>query len=322
MKAVVLCAGYGERLQHLTLVLPKSLMPVLGQPIVTNIIARLKTLNITEIGINTHHLADKISAYLGDGSKFGVKIHISYEPEILGTAGGVGTMRDFLKDAQPFIVYNSDIVTTIDIQPAIDYHLKHNPLATLILHDNPPFNQITLSPDNHILDIANYLHKNVGQTFRSAKSINKNVAETFRFRTIAFTGIAIMSPEILPFLPYKKYGSIIDVYLKLIQTQPGSIHGFAAKNHYWRDIGSIPNYLSAHEDILIKKIPVLQDKTVPENSVFIGKDTKVSEKTQLKGFVSIGKNCDIRAAILENCVIWDNITVPSGKIVKNQVIYQ
>ena len=86
-KMLVLSAGKGTRMGNITQNVPKVMVPFLGKPLLGYQIEHFKRKGITEICINTHYLADQIFSYVGDGSKFHIKIHTSYEPEILGTAG-------------------------------------------------------------------------------------------------------------------------------------------------------------------------------------------------------------------------------------------
>ena len=314
MKAVILCAGHGNRLKPLTNILPKPLFPILGHPLLNNIISYLKKFGVNEICINTHWLAEKITHHIGDGSKFGVKTHILYEPKILGVGGGIGSMRDFLQDEKLFIIHNSDILTNLDLKPAIDFHRKKHSIVTLILHDYKIFNNITISANCKILDINNTL--NIGTDLNPAST------------KLAFTGVAIMSPEIFNFLSYKKPMSIIDAYIELIKSQPGSLSGYISKTHYWKDIGILENYLGAHHDILVEQINALSvgNKhacSLPNGNIYIGKNSTVSPFANLTGFVSIGKNCVIEEeAQLENCIVWDNVIVHKGEIAKNKVLYR
>ncbi len=316
MKAVILCAGYGNRLKPLTNILPKPLFPILGHPLLDNIIFHLKKFGVNEICINTHWLAEKITHHIGDGSKFGVKTNILYEPKILGVGGGIGNMRDFLQDEELFIVHNSDILTNLDIKSAIDFHRKEHSIVTLILHDYKIFNNVTISAGCKILDISNTLKVET----------DSNPALT----KLAFTGVAIMSPEIFNFLSYKKPMSIIDAYIELIKSRAGSLKGYISKTHYWKDIGLLENYLGAHHDILVEQINALSERNVGaycntplSKNIYIGENSTVSPFANLTGFVSIGKNCTIEEGTqLENCVIWDNVIVNKGEIAKNKVLYR
>ena len=86
MKALILCAGKGERLKPLTDTIPKPMVPIANKPLLEYIIQLCKKHNIKDIAINTSYLPEKIKEYFGNGEKFGVNINYSYEPELLGTS--------------------------------------------------------------------------------------------------------------------------------------------------------------------------------------------------------------------------------------------
>jgi len=86
---VILSAGLGIRLKPITNTIPKPMLPLLNKPMLQWNIEQFKKHGIKEFFINLHYLPEVIKNYFGDGSKWGVKITYSFEPEILGTAGGL-----------------------------------------------------------------------------------------------------------------------------------------------------------------------------------------------------------------------------------------
>ncbi len=102
---MILAAGLGTRLAPLTSTRPKPLVPVGNRPIIDRTIFWLKAHGVDEMVVNTHHHPSQIRNYLNSGRPFGVRIHISEEPEILGTGGGIRKTRWFW-DREPFIVVN------------------------------------------------------------------------------------------------------------------------------------------------------------------------------------------------------------------------
>ena len=93
MKAMILAAGLGTRMRPLTDHCPKPLLPLLLQPILEHILTQLPRHDIRDVIINLHHHADQLARWLGDGSRWGVHLSLSFEPEILGTAGSLETGR-------------------------------------------------------------------------------------------------------------------------------------------------------------------------------------------------------------------------------------
>src|SRR5579864_3244012 len=104
---MILAGGLSTRLYPLTKQVPKPLVPVAGVPIAEHVIHYLRAFGFDEIAINLHYLADAITETLGDGSRFGVKLEYSYEPVLLGSAGGVKALRDFFGN-ETFVVVGCD----------------------------------------------------------------------------------------------------------------------------------------------------------------------------------------------------------------------
>src|SRR5215470_10611701 len=98
MKAMILAAGFGNRLWPLTQDRAKPAIPFLGRPLIVHSVEYLKNAGITDLIFNLHYQGESIKKALGDGSAFGVTIQYSEEDEILGTAGGIDKVRDFLTD--------------------------------------------------------------------------------------------------------------------------------------------------------------------------------------------------------------------------------
>src|SRR5690242_1214442 len=137
MKAVVLAAGKGERLRPLTETTPKPLIEVRGKPLIVHHLERLRDAGFTQIHVNTSWLAEKIQASLGDGSRYGVHIHFSYEgPEPLETGGGIFKMLPGL-GRDLFLVVNGDVFTDFPFE-TLKHKLKPDFLAHLVMVANPP----------------------------------------------------------------------------------------------------------------------------------------------------------------------------------------
>lgn len=146
MKAMILAAGRGERLKPFTDHTPKPLLPVYSKPIIIHTIEKLAAIGVKEIVINTSHLAEQFPETLGDGKKFGVKIHYSYEPNVLETGGGIFQALPLLGD-KPFIVISGDIYTDYPLENLLSRSLH------LVLVNNPDFKtagDFALTPDGYV----------------------------------------------------------------------------------------------------------------------------------------------------------------------------
>lgn len=120
MKALILAAGKGTRLKQLTAKTPKPMLEIGGEPLLEHHVRRLRAVGVTEIAINLHHAAEVITGYFGDGSRCGVHIEYSYEPELLGTAGAAKKLAGFLNE--PFYVIYGDVFNTVDLAALALFH--------------------------------------------------------------------------------------------------------------------------------------------------------------------------------------------------------
>lgn len=136
MKAMILAAGFGNRLRPLTETTPKPLLEVGGKPLLQYHLEALAAAGITDIVINTSWLAEQIEDYFGDGSDFGVTIRWSREVEPLETGGGIANALPLL-GSEPFLVINGDVWTDF---PLHSLSLQNDADAHLIMVENPKHN--------------------------------------------------------------------------------------------------------------------------------------------------------------------------------------
>ena len=286
MKAMVLAAGMGERLRPLTSIYPKVLVPVVNTPAIDRIIQFLRIHEVEKIIINAHHHAQMIRDYLQGDTPSGMKVETRIEKEILGTGGGIKNTADFW-GTDPFIVINGDILTDIDLEDAYDFHMKKNALVTMVLHDFPQYNKVRVDKEMNVVSIG------PGTNLKG---------------TLAFTGIHIINPEVLRFIPEKKRYNIIDVYKRLIDLKK-PIKGYVATGHRWIDIGTIPDYLQANFYYL------------PQGNTAIDQNCFIDSRATLKDWAVIGKSSSIeRSTLVQRSVLWNDVIIKEGVRVVDSVI--
>lgn len=136
MKAFILAAGLGTRLQSLGLDVPKVMVPIGGKPLLEHHIEMFRAQGIRELIVNLHYRPEKITGYFGDGTKFGVRITYSTEPELLGTAGAVKKMESELH-AETFVVLYGDNLVDLEFTPLLAFHRDRKAEATVALFASP-----------------------------------------------------------------------------------------------------------------------------------------------------------------------------------------
>ena len=314
MKAMVLAAGFGTRLQPLTRVLPKPMFPVLGRPLLSHIFDLLRLANISEAAVNIHHLPNCIVDYFKNDQPPYLNLHFSREEKILGTAGGIKKMQGFLEDG-PFILINSDIITDINLNSVIDFHKNKNSKLTLVVRQDNSLEQydpIEICEDGRIAH------------FIGASSMNLPDNTT----RVMFTGIQIVEPEIFDRIPSGRfYGTTEDVFPQMVNDGI-PIYGYLYDG-YWKDMGSRESYLQVNADALDGKVQLKGISSHESNGPFIlppvliGPNCRIAEDSQIGPHTIIGPNCTIKnEAVIENSVFWAGVTVEAGAKIRNSIIAQ
>ena len=208
MRAMILAAGRGERMRPLTDTTPKPLLKVHNKPLILWHIENLAKAGFREIVINVAYLGEQIISYLGDGSRWGVKIFYSNEAEeSLETAGGIKKALPLLGE-ETFLVLNGDIFCNYPFNPNLQ--LKEGIKAHLILVPNPPQH-----PEGDFA-LQNNLIRN------SAKEM------------FTFSGIGYYHPSLFHSLPIKKQ-PLAPLLREYINRNALSGEVF---NKVWHDIGT------------------------------------------------------------------------------------
>ena len=247
MKAMILAAGLGTRLRPLTDSRPKALVEINGRSLLEISLTRLHSFGINEVIINVHHFADMVIDYLQSSKNFGMRIEISREDILLDTGGGLKKAAwFFLEDParldEPFILHNVDVLSNIDLAQMLQFHNEYGALATLAVQSRE---------SSRLLLFNEYLQLR-GRRINNQESLVPDSGGT-PLRPLAFSGIHIISPRLLPMLTEQGVFSIIDSYLRLA-AQDLKILAFLADQYYWRDLGKPADLSQAADDLEKKRI--------------------------------------------------------------------
>lgn len=255
MKAMVLAAGLGTRLRPLTNDRPKALVEVGGSTLLEITLTRLREFGIHDVIINTHHFTDLIVAYLRQKNNFRMNIEVSRENDLLlDTGGGLKKAGWFFTSANtpgkreaisdgakikddPFLLHNVDVISNIDFKNMLAAHTRSNALATLAVQDRQT-SRYLLFDESLQLCGRQAGRDGAPQLARPATNL----------QALAFCGIHIISPRLIPMMTEQGAFSIIDVYLRLA-TQGQKILAFRADEYYWRDLGRPEHIVQAAADL-------------------------------------------------------------------------
>jgi len=186
MKAMILAAGLGSRLQPLTKTVPKPMLLVCGKPLLQWHIERLVRAGVREVVVNTSWLGDQIQDYFGTGVDFGITITWSSEAEPLETGGGIFKALQFLGD-DPFILMSADIWTDFPLESFLKKNIDSPLSAHLVLVKNPEHNNGgDFSLENYIVGYGQERYTYSGISIVSSQLFNslKITSEVFPLREV------------------------------------------------------------------------------------------------------------------------------------------
>lgn len=308
-----MAGGFGTRLRPLTMNIPKPMVPVVNIPIMHRIVTLLKKYGITDIIALVYYYPEVIMNYFKDGKDFGVNISYVRAEADFGTAGSVRNAADLI-GSDEFVVISGDVLTDVDISKVINYHFDKKSKATIVLTrvKNPLQYGIVIVKDTG--EISRFLEKpSWGEVF--SDTIN--------------TGIYVLNPSILEFVPYKQEFDFSKNLFPILLDKKIPFYGFLTES-YWRDIGTLGDYLEAHLDCLagMVDIEIYGDKIKSENAtLYLGENSTIESFDKFEGVIvignktKIGKNVKIVNSVIGseceigddceiiNCVIWDRTKI-------------
>lgn len=229
MKAVILAGGLGTRLKEFTQVIPKPLLPMGEKSLMELQIISLKENGFKDIYVATNYKADYVQAFLGNGTKYGVKLHFSKENKPLGTCGPLSLLKNELNE--PFILMNGDILTKLNFKKFYNFGKKSKSnltIGTKIITTPFRFGNVKTDKNNYI----------------------KSIEEKPELKFEILAGIYLFKPEIFKIIPDNTYYGI-DTLIKDMLQKKQKISKYLIEE-YWLDIGQIEDYRKARKEV--KKI--------------------------------------------------------------------
>lgn len=320
MKAIIMAGGFGTRLRPLTISLPKPMVPLVNQPMMAHIVNLLKEHGLNDLTSLLFFQPDAITSYFGDGTAFGVRMQYTRAEADYGTAGSVRNATEQHGIKERILIISGDVLTDFDLSAAIAFHEKKKAVATIVLTrvKNPlQFGVVITEEDGRI---ARFLEKpSWGEVF--SDTIN--------------TGIYILEPEAFERIPYRREFDFSKDLFPLLLEEKSGFYGYIASG-YWRDIGNLIEYHEAHLDALGGRVQLktngkrypnamIEEGAEVEGVEFfgqnvIGKNVKIAAGTKLLNSV-IGADTLISGpAMIEDTVLWDNITVGERAHINHAVI--
>jgi mannose-1-phosphate guanylyltransferase len=311
MRAMVLAAGLGTRLRPLTYEIPKPMVPVLDRPVMAHIVDLLDRHGFDEAIANLHYFPDTIRAY------FGARLSYRYEPELLGTAGGVRGCADFL-GRDDFLVISGDALTDIDLAAFAARHRETGGIATLA---------VKKVPDTREYGVV--LHDRDGRI----TGFQEKPAPEEALSDLGNCGIYAFAPEIFDYFPKRPFVDWAqDVFPTLLEHDvPFHIHEL---REYWNDIGSLGELrqgtfdaLSGHLRLQVEGkelapgVRVADGRALPEDAevegpVWVGHDVSIGARARLMGPLVLGDG----ARVGERAQLRGSIVFPGTEVAAEAIL--
>ncbi|MFO7870782.1 MAG: sugar phosphate nucleotidyltransferase [Kiritimatiellia bacterium] len=297
-KAVILAAGLGRRIRPLSDDLPKPVMPLWGTPLIGHTLNLLREWGVKEVAVNLHHNPSPLVGYLRAAGGSGLRVHASFEPDILGTGGALERLAWFI-GGDPVWVVNGDIAFDVSPRPFLREFRARDASAVLWL--NAERGPRTVRCDQGKV-----------RSFHAACAGERG--------TFTFCGVQLVSPRVLEMIPAGGQYSVVRAYEREIK-RGGEIRGVTVRNSYWADLGTVDTYLGAHGEVLKayregKPGGRLFDPCQLKRAGFLKK-----RGVALRGFVATGEDVKVHGkAKIENCVLWDSAEISAGAVLRRAVV--
>ena len=305
LKAMVMSAGMGSRLEPLTLQVPKPLVTVANRPVMDILFEKLVNIGIKDVICNTYYLSEQIiERYkLND---IGINFNYIKEDTLSGTAGGLKKCQFFFDEGEDFVVLSGDGLTDADILKGIKLHKSSNAIATIgikqVKHDEVShFGVVVTDKDGFITE------------FQEKPSVEEAKSNYIN------TGIYIFNYKIFDYIPENTfYDFAKNVFPKLLLEK--QINTFVIED-YWSDIGTLEQYRLSTNDVFEGNCNFKHGEIIETSQGAYISETSIPEDTVIIGNSTIGKGCEIgKNVVIENSILWDNIKVADNICLKNCIV--
>ncbi len=236
MEAMIFAAGLGTRLLDETSNKPKALVGVGGKTLLQRSIEKLTLAGVSKIVVNVHHFSEQVIHFI-ESRTWDVPVLVSDESNLLlETGGGLKKAAPLFTGSEPVVLYNVDVISDLDLHLLREQHLQSEALATLCVRNRQTQRYFKF---DRKMQLVGWINKKTGETKISRAASFENASE------LAFSGIHIIEPELLNYLPDEDRFPIVNVYLEM--AKPKTIKGFLDQSELWMDVGKPAELKAARE---------------------------------------------------------------------------
>lgn len=223
-QVVLMLGGLGTRLRPLTNDIPKPMLKVGNKPIIETIIEGFKQYGYTNFIFSVNYKKEVIQNYFQAGEAFGITIDYVEEEKRMGTAGALSLIEN--RPTEPFFVMNGDLLTQVNFDQLMQFHLEHDTVATMCVREyeyQVPYGVI----ETNGTDLTAIMEKPIHRSFVNA-------------------GIYVLSPEVFDYIPNETYYDMPTLFEALIKK--GQKTTVFPIHEYWLDIGQMDDFDRADEE--------------------------------------------------------------------------
>lgn len=295
MKAMILAAGFGTRLRPLSLEIPKPAIPVLGRPLCCHAMEFLRGHGAESFVLNLHHGAETVRERVAAWVAGRFPAEFTFEPEILGTGGGIGNAREHLRGGT-FITANSDAVARFPLGDAVASHRAGGALVTLVLFPDRSkrYTPVRVREDGRIAGFGSAAPAGAFEGF--------------------YTGYMIAEPELLDRIPRGRPSCIVRDTLAPLTATGAPIRAFPAEGMFL-DFGTPADYLRGTLALLAERDGSAGQRSFVHPLATVGDGATVGPDAVVEEGASVGAGATVRRAVL-----WPGAVVPPGALVENGIL--
>lgn len=306
MKAMILGAGIGSRLDPLTRSLPKPIVPVVGKPVMGHLIDLLRRHGITDIVVNVQYLGHRIQETIGDGAAYGVRVRYSVEDQLWGDAGGLKRCEAFFREGgdDTFLVIGGDDLTDMDISRIVAEHRAKGAIASIgatPVEDPSEYGICVCDDDGYI------------------SRFQEKPRPCEAFSNLANTGIYVFNVCVLDAIPASTFFGFGKDLLPGLLARGEKLVAVPSEA-YWKDVGNLAIYRQAQRDCIDGRVAVEFPAGAEVASTCV-----VCRGARVEGTIAdytvVGAGAVVEAgATVRNSVLWDGAVVKAGTYLENCVV--
>ena len=299
--AVVLVGGKGTRLRPLTLSAPKPMLPTAGLPFLTHLLSRVAAAGIEHVILGTSYRAEVFEAEFGDGSKLGLQLDYVFEPEPLGTGGGIANVAAKLRH-DTAVVFNGDVLSGLELPDLLDAHQSRQADVTL-----------------HLVRVSN------PRAFGCVPTDDEGRVTAFLEKTSdpptdqINAGCYVFNRDVIDRIPTGREVSVEHEVFPALLADGTRVCGYVDTT-YWRDMGTPEDFVRGSSDLVrgIAPSPALGGQ---RGESLVHEGASVSPGAVLIGGTVVGRGAEVGpGARLDGAVIFDGARVGAGSVIERSII--